>query len=93
MSSEVLFFILTIVLIGTSIILQYFVSRKFFKKNLDNLNKWIEGRFFLALFLPKVYFSKEKFWRGYLLYILSALLLILGFVAFYIWLTIKGGHK
>jgi len=92
MVDSVLLTILMVVLIGTSIKLQYFVSRKFFRKNLNNLNKWVEGRFFLALFIPKVYFTKENFWKGYLLYVLSALVLIFGLITFYFLLTIKGGQ-
>jgi len=90
MANRILFLILAIVLFCVSVILQYSISKKFFKKNLDTLNRWIEGRFLLALFFPKVYFSKKNFWKGYLLYLLSIFLLILGFVAFYIWLIIKG---
>jgi hypothetical protein len=103
MENKTFFLILTIVLFCASTILYYFVKKKFYKKSFSSLkgwvidnqethswdviNDWVEERFQLALFFPKVYFQKKAFWKGYLLYLLSILLLVLGFVAFYIYLN------
>ncbi len=69
-------------------ILQYIVREKFFKKNIEQMNIWQEKKFLLAIFLPKDYIEKKNFWRGYLLYLLSILFLILAFVIIHFWLTI-----
>ncbi len=60
-------------------------------KEIDVVNDFVEERFQLALFFPKIYFKKETFWKGYFLYLLSLLLMFAGFVFFYFWLK-SGGN-
>jgi hypothetical protein len=102
MVSKEFFLILTIGFFLVSIILHYSIKNKFYKKKysrsgliplpgtktkqFDLTTSWAEGRLRLALFFPKMYFRKEVFWKGYLLYLLSILLMILGFVAYHFYL-------
>ena len=54
------------------------IEKNFFKKDILPINLYLDRRFFIfALFFPKDYFKKEKFWEGYLLYISSPTLFII----------------
>lgn len=82
---------LIIVLFCFSLLMQHLICKKFFKKSIDPLNKWIEGKLSLALFFPKIYFQKKYFWTGYLLYLLSMLLLFLSIILF-LFIAKGGAH-
>ncbi len=91
MNVKILFLVLTIILICTSLILRYIVRKKYFKKELDLGNRFVEGRLLLAIFSQNIYFQKKRFWKGYLLYLLSVAILILALASFYFFLTIERG--
>ena len=96
MTNKIIFFILSVIFICVFLLLQYYVRKKFYKKEFLNqsnewgrANNWFDKKFQLTLFFPQVSLSKKNFWKGYLLYLLSILSLILALVIFYIGLSIK----
>jgi hypothetical protein len=88
---RVLFGLLVVISLGIYLIIQWFVRKNFYKKNLIPTNIYLDKRFLLALFFPKDYIEKTNFRKGYLIYLLSVLFLILGLIFFVIYLKFDGG--
>ena len=102
--SNTYFLIATIISFFSSIILFYYTKKNFFKKayssylwSLDFLNsKGTDGTHnylgempLVPLFFAKMYFRKEDFWEGLLLYLLSVFFFVLTIVFYILWFKLS----
>jgi hypothetical protein len=88
---RILLVLLVIISFGIYLIMQWFVRKNFYKKNLGSSNIWLDKRFLLTLFFPKDYIEKDNFRKGYLIYILSIFFLVLSLIFLVFYLKLGGG--
>ena len=87
-TTKIILEVALIALLALFLTSQYYIRKKFFRKNLTESNSWMEKKFFLVLFFPKDYLSKKKLSLGYFLYLLSLLLLVLILITFHFLLKV-----
>jgi hypothetical protein len=83
---KILLILLVIISFVIYLIMQWFVRRNSYKKHLNLTNIWFDKRFLFTLFFPRYYIEKKNFCKGYSIYLLNPLFLVLSlfFIVFHL---------